>query len=212
MTASKGRLFYLGLRLPQALRGTAIHLPLIETRTCCEPLPVGMCRTVVVTSRTTVEVLSRWTLDWSSKVAYVVGRKTANECRRLLGTNIIHVAQPETAEGVCTLLKQIPPIEPIFYPHSLCSRPVLSQFLLTHFSEVHEACVYDTRFRHFSNPPVWSEHDRFMFTSPSTVDAFVALYHCLPSASACHCIGPITQARWIEKSAGNTACRLTWYI
>jgi uroporphyrinogen-III synthase len=108
----------------------------------------------------------------------------------------VSAAENETAEGVVELLEKHDFSGAYFlWPHSLLSRPLLSDYLASRKIPC-DACVfYETHTRRPASLPDLSLYDEIVFTSPSTVDAFVALYGALPTDKLLTPIGPVTAKR-----------------
>lgn len=104
------------------------------------------------------------------------------------------IAQEETQEGVMALLSKIPLDQAyIFLPHSSLSRKNLENFLKDN-SIQHQLCdLYDTVVQKLHPLPNFDEIDEIIFTSPSTVKAFFAIFEKLPSGKKLTCVGHITQ-------------------
>ncbi len=103
-------------------------------------------------------------------------------------------AQLATAEGVVDLLKGMPQGSHFFFfPHSSLSRPVIVDFLEKEGLQYCACIFYDTFFQAPEPRPSFEEYDEFVFTSPSTVEAFVTLIGPLPRNKKLTAIGPITE-------------------
>ncbi len=122
------------------------------------------------------------------KTIIAVGKKTGEEARAH------HIAEEETAEGVCALLDQLD-LEgaTILWPHSALSRPVISDYLSERDIAFHDTVLYDTVTNRPFDPPNLDPIDEIVFTSPSTVKAFLELYGELPTNKKLTAQGPITQ-------------------
>ncbi len=100
----------------------------------------------------------------------------------------------ETQEGVVQLLKTLNLDDAyIFLPRSSLSRPVLANY----FQECqirYQACdLYDTISQVVQPKPNLDQIDEIVFTSPSTVKAFIEIFGVLPRGKKCLAIGPITE-------------------
>lgn len=116
---------------------------------------------------------------------------------RLQTSGITHVItmQEETQEGVMSHLEHTTAnLENayLFLPRSSRSRPALTHFL-TESGIRHRVCdIYDTYAQKKEPVPDPTTFDEIVFTSPSTVEAFLELYSCLPMPHQIRAIGPIT--------------------
>jgi uroporphyrinogen-III synthase len=100
----------------------------------------------------------------------------------------------ETQEGVLQLLKTLNLDNAyIFLPRSSLSRPVLANY----FQECqirYQACdLYDTTAQVIQPKPNLDHVDEIVFTSPSTVKAFIEIFGGVPRGKKCLAIGPITE-------------------
>jgi len=123
-----------------------------------------------------------------------IGKVTAAHLKDR-GVEVHHIAEEETQEGVVRLLNEHDLDEAyIFLPRSSLSRPVLANTF--HEREIRfQACdLYDTKTRQYDTKPDLREIDEIVFTSPSTVNAFIEIFGAIPQDKVLHAIGPITQA------------------
>ncbi len=116
------------------------------------------------------------------------------------GVKVAHVATPETQEGVIALLETLDlQHSTLFCPKSSLSRPLLESFLKSKAIAYQASVLYDT---HFVKPvfePNWEHIDEIVFTSPSTVSAFIQIFGEIPADKVCTPIGPITAQALREK-------------
>lgn len=101
--------------------------------------------------------------------------------------------QEATAEGVVNYLKEIKSAH-FLYLHSKISRNVISNFLKSEKYPYFEAALYDTRINRKLKPPSLDSFEKILFTSPSTVEAFLQIYGSFPKDKELLTIGPITQS------------------
>lgn len=104
------------------------------------------------------------------------------------------ISNEETQEGVVKLLSVMNlDGSYLFMPRSSLSRPVLSNF----FNERqlrYQACdLYDTHSQIPHPRPDLNLIDEIVFTSPSTVKAFMEIFGKLPQGKKCLAIGPVTK-------------------
>jgi uroporphyrinogen-III synthase len=110
-----------------------------------------------------------------------------------------HIAQDETQEGVVQLLKELPLENSyIFLPRSSLSRPLLVQFFEESGIRYLACDLYETVTQILSPKPDLDLVDEIVFTSPSTVRAFLEIFGALPKHKKLIAIGPITEAALTE--------------
>ena len=202
------RILYLGLDPTHyATNGQIIHWPIIQIvpRPLSDPAihealsNFELYSHVIVTSKSTVPILlgylSQLSIDrqtWIQKTTLAVGQMTA---KYLKGCGIIptRIAQEETAEGMIEELKELPLNQAhIFWPHSGKARPVIKDFLVAQGIQ-HTTCVlYDPKPQIPETLPNLEEFNEIIFTSPSTVEAFLEIFGVFPSHIQLVTIGPIT--------------------
>lgn len=106
------------------------------------------------------------------------------------------LAEQETAEGVVNVMETIDLRHAnILWPHSAQSRPVISDWLKSRGVAHCSLPLYDTVANIPKHLPDLRGIDEIVFTSPSTVDAFLMAYGSLPKDKKLTSIGPITQMR-----------------
>jgi uroporphyrinogen-III synthase len=155
----------------------------------------------IVTSKTTVGILKQYLSllgiglqSWARKATLAVGQVTAEHLKEC-GITPIRVAHEETAEGLIDELKQLPLEQShVFWPHSSQARCVIKEFLVD--QEIrHTTCIlYETKPCVPCNLPKLENFDEIVFTSPSTIDAFLQIFSAFPSHARLVAIGPITAA------------------
>lgn len=117
------------------------------------------------------------------------------------GFNALYPEQ-ESAEGIVQLLETLDlKNSSFFWPHAAGSRPVLSDFFVRKRISCAECILYDTKTRVPSPLPDLSKIDEIIFTSPSTIDAFIEIFGALPEDKTLICIGPVTQKRLSAKDS-----------
>ena len=200
---------YLGLSPQRSpFQNRLIHFPVIETipRNFNEEkiaLAFGDLKRYthfIFTSQTTVSLFFEclWHYRWDfkcleGKEILAIGSKTDKKIASY-GIQATRVATEETQEGIIDLLALKDLKEAyVFYPSSSLRRPNLVHFLqLLHIP--YQGCfLYDTRLKVSKKKPNLSEIDEIIFTSPSTVEAFLAIFKAFPEGKKLKAIGPITQ-------------------
>lgn len=208
------RILYLGLEIPLELKNhNVIHCPLIQTI----PRPkenldiikafhyIKDYTHLIFTSKTSVtiffEYLSHFGIfneELQRKSFIAVGTRTAEKIKEYSKASIL-IASLETAEGIIDLLKNHNLIDSfLFWPHSALSRPVLLDWLKNERINHHSCVFYDTIFQKPLNLPDPKEYDEIIFTSPSTVDAFINFFGSPLESKKLTFIGPITRDHWNE--------------
>jgi uroporphyrinogen-III synthase len=210
MTPKQHTILYLGLNPPEYKHGVnLVHFPVIqiiprsvskpEIQNAFEALP--RYSHIIFTSRNAVDIFSKFLLHFqisseslSEKIKIAVGKATAAQtlCKGI-PANI--VANEETAEGVVQELEKLKLGNAfVFWPHAAKARPIISDFLQKQSIKFNECILYDTVARQQDQLPNLEQIDEIVFTSPSTVDAFIQLFGELPKNKKLTCIGPVTRA------------------
>jgi len=191
---------YLGLD-PKNFRcsGTLLHYPVIRTA----PIESSDRRKalelwsefthVIFTSQTAVKY---WENDLRGKIVIAIGEATADSLRKR-GIEPL-VAPQSTQEGVVQLLEVLLQAgklqDPfVFFPHSTLSREVFPQFLQRSKIRFFGLALYETILQKIEPVPDLSEVGEIVFTSPSTVMGFLAIYGAIPLDKKLTSIGPITE-------------------
>lgn len=211
----KRKKLYLGLNAPKPGKNEEItHFPIIRIaprsfddlsiQKAFKEMPA--LTHLIFTSQSSVNIfmdaIKHFKLDFpliQKKVFFAVGKETAKALQRY---NIIvsGIAQNETAEGLAALLREALPKDAyLFWPHSALARPVLIDFFKENRTAFVDCVLYDTvpfQPGPLPNTDLFSE---IVFTSPSTVDAFLELFKAFPSGAKLTAIGPITQAYIVKK-------------
>lgn len=183
---------YLGLRPKNK---EVIHFPLI--RIVPRQVPEAFANFslythVVFTSQSAAEICFQANLKNEHLIWIAVGKETK---RRIEEEGYVAIApEEETAEGLIARLDDLDLRDAfLFWPHSALSRPLLIDYFerrkLRHCSPV----LYDTEF-HLPGPlPPLDEIEEIVFTSPSTVHAFLHFFGSLPKEKKLTPIGPVTK-------------------
>lgn len=185
---------YLGLQPP---KDTAIkkfhHCPIIEIVPqirSTRPLPAFTH--IIFTSKSAVKIFLCYFNPklLMEKTVIAVGSQTASyltEC----GVDVDHTPEKETSEGIVSLLERLNLSgATVFWPHSALSRTVITQFLIEKQVPFTEWIVYTTIPR--EPTPLPAEFQELIFTSPSTVDAFLLFFNQFPEGVKLTPIGPVT--------------------
>lgn len=207
---------YLGLRFPKHLANEAVHHPIItivpkvfdkiaQNNLLKELLSSSH---LLFTSQTAVELIAKLysqiaTEALKGKMGIAVGKKTALMMKSF-GMNTLAVAKEETAEGVIALFEEImidKARSKIFWPHSVKSRDVLKSYFQKEGYCFVEYDLYDTVTNFMIDKVDLALFDEIIFSSSSTVDAFLERYKQFPAHARLTPIGPITAER-ISSSLG----------
>lgn len=135
----------------------------------------------------------------NNKVVISVGKKTTEKLQNF-GIQKVITAAEETAEGVIQELEKLDLTKAhLFWPHSARSRDVLEQWMRRQQIDYTATAFYDTVTQRPEEQLDFSAIDEIIFTSPSTVDAFVDVFGSLPADKILSCIGPITEKHLAQK-------------
>jgi uroporphyrinogen-III synthase len=200
---------YLGLEVPAHHKASeTTHYPIIrilprpaEDATIKDAFThFDLYTHVIFTSKSAVSIfcilLETFRLDKTKmiqKKVIAVGRQTAARLREN-GLNADLIATEETAEGIVNMLNpsQLSNAH-LFLPQSALSRSLITDWLKKHHLTFTACPLYDTVANLIDPLPDLTLFDTIVFTSPSTIDAFIQGYGSLPQGKKLDCIGPITQ-------------------
>jgi uroporphyrinogen-III synthase len=105
------------------------------------------------------------------------------------------ISEEETQEGMIEMLDPLDLREAyLFLPCSSLSRPVLTRFLEERRVRFQSCAIYDTVAQKLHPLPDLHLIEEIVFTSPSTVRAFLEIFGELPGGKKLTAIGPITQS------------------
>ncbi len=158
---------------------------------------------VLFTSRTAVFWLHQYLAMhayppslWQKKTLLAIGSATEGaleELPDLWRRKASCKPQEETSEGVCALLDTLSPPPPwLFWPHSALSRSLILEYLQEHKIPYQAPVLYDTLFVRPAVLPPLEEFTELVFSSPSTIDAFLQIYEQFPIGPKLVTIGPTT--------------------
>jgi len=178
-----------------------IHYPIIRI----VPRPLRMLKKacaqyvhythLLFTSKHAVEIFFTHTssLPSSSHYFLAVGKSTARVLERY--GYVAYTPLEETQEGLMALLKTLNAEQTsVFFPRSSLSRDLLIQFLEKENIPYFAPIFYDTLTQKQEPLPNLSDFDEIVFTSPSTVQAFIEIFGAFPTHAVLTPIGPITAA------------------
>lgn len=194
------RILYLGTHpASYPAEGHLIHYPVIKL--IPRPIPRHILEDMpeythlIFTSKNAVAIFFQAVgkVDLSGKAIIAIGQSTASRLI-LEGYQPGHIAQEETQEGVISLLRPMDLKDGyILLPHSALARHTLENFFLERGIR-HQICdLYDTVTQKIKPIPDLDTIDEIVFTSPSTVRAFVEIFSRIPDNKKLTCLGPITK-------------------
>ena len=155
---------------------------------------------IIITSKSIIKILIEALYffgysieDWKRKYVIVVGSTTAYYLREV-GIHSLIIAKEETAEGIIKELNQFELRHySFFWPHSAQARSVISDFFHEKSIPLSHCSLYNTLFVELPSIPDLDQFDEIVFTSPSTIHAFLQIFGTIPTGKILTCIGPITQ-------------------
>jgi uroporphyrinogen-III synthase len=104
-------------------------------------------------------------------------------------------ATQATQEGMVELLKTMDLENAfIFWPRSALARPVIEDFLKKIKVPFYALDLYETKWQRPEPVPNLEDFDEIVFTSPTTVDAFLKIFGAIPKDKKLTPIGPVTEA------------------
>jgi len=200
----KPTVLYLGLRPPLDLRlSNVLHYPVIRIEPrCCSMVRKAYSQLpkvthLIFTSRTAVTIFfkhltsMKYSLD--NKTFLAIGPSTARVIQEQ-GSFAVSIAPQHTAEGIVDVLKNSSLDDAVlFWPHSSKARRVIPNHLQERGVCFIECDLYDAVLQQPQPIPDISSIEEIIFTSPSTIDGFLAAFGDLPSDKKLTCIGPITR-------------------
>ena len=134
------------------------------------------------------------TNDLNNKICIAIGTSTAHSLQ-MHDQRVDLISLLETQEGLIEELQRLCLKDAYFlYPRSSISRPVLTTFFHEKNIRYKAFDLYETRIQHKEPLPDLNSIDEIVFTSPSTVKAFIQIFGSLPQHACLHAIGPITAA------------------
>lgn len=209
------KILYFGLEVPEEWKSKPsekeiLHYPLIkiEARPLNEPdifhafAKLEYFTHILLTSKTgvrlffqAVDFFEKPRQNITNKIFIAVGRATAKaiESHQI---NVNFVAKVECSEGITHLLNSLNLLEAkMLWPCSALSRDVISTFCRQKGIYLNALPLY-TSVTNCAYQEALKEElpkaDELIFTSPSTVDAFIDLFGSLPKDKLITPIGPIT--------------------
>ena len=186
---------------------SVIHCPLIkiEPRSFDEPSiqavfdDIPKYTHIVFTSKNAVDIFcdfvksAGFTLSDIHGTVIAVGQATAKKLKHT-GIEVDLVAAAEHQEGIVEELQLLDLQNAyMFLPRSSRSRPVIESFLIETCIR-HQTCdLYDTVVNEPKTLPDLNLIDEIIFTSPSTVLAFLQIFSAIPKDKKITATGPVTE-------------------
>jgi uroporphyrinogen-III synthase len=183
---------YLGLRPKDP---AVIHFPLIQI----VPRPAAEIKAaldncyshILFTSQSAVEIFFNTLKTGVKGKILAVGQETKRKIEEF-GCEVEAAPEEESAEGLIKLLETME-LSYVLWPRSALSRSLISDYLTTRKVPFCALVLYDTK-PHLPGPlPPMEEIGEIIFTSPSTVHAYLHFFKEFPEGKKLTAIGPITQ-------------------
>jgi uroporphyrinogen-III synthase len=180
--------------------GNLVHCPVIQIvpRELNEEIQTafqqfGLFTHIIYTSKHSVQLtqqfMKEFNLEYVDKTLLAIGLSTA--CAVV---GIATLAEEPTQEGMIRLLDTLNLQDAyVFFPKSSLAREDLQNYLVSRNIR-HLICnLYDTLPNGLEALPQIDLFDEIVFTSPSTVHAFIKIFGAIPFDKQITAIGPITQ-------------------
>jgi uroporphyrinogen-III synthase len=183
--------------------GKLTHHPLIEIiprspsdfQAHCSPETFSAFTHLIITSKSSVNILKDYISlsAWNTKKTIAVGQGTARALQEI-GISPFLVAKEETAEGIVELLQTEDLSKAfVFWPHAAGARPLIANYLHGKRITYRECTLYDTKLCEVREKLNLDLFNEIVFTSPTTVEAFIKNYGKLPQNKTLTPIGPVTK-------------------
>ncbi|VHO04112.1 uroporphyrinogen-III synthase [Candidatus Rhabdochlamydia sp. T3358] len=162
---------------------------------------------LLFTSKNTVQVFFQQLndLDISKNLLepitiIAIGQVTASYVKKY--THCSFVVEEETQEGMVAFLRTQSLEKTYFFsPRSSLSRNVILDFFQKNHILFQDCFIYDTVVQKNQPIPHLEDIDEIIFTSPSTIKAFLEIFSAIPLDKKLTTIGPITQKALSEIKA-----------
>lgn len=200
------KILYLGLNLPAEQQGNHyIHYPVIDVVPISTDEPsiqeaihdIPHYTHLIFTSKNAVNFFLKLcdVKNVFGKEIIAVGKATAAKLQES-GLSANYIALKEQAEGVIEILETLNLKNAyLFWPRSSRARSVITDYLIEKDVAYRDVAIYDTVCQKPLAIPSIEDFDEIIFTSPSTVDGFIAIFGSLPKTKILKTIGPITLQR-----------------
>ncbi|MBI3900530.1 MAG: uroporphyrinogen-III synthase [Chlamydiia bacterium] len=190
------QVLYLGLDPPSS---DVFHYPVIRTEKIESPLlkeVFSQWDAITHLIFTSKRAVMYWEEvgSFAKKIGIAIGSGTRRELEKR-GVQSL-VAPFATQEGVVALIEKMKDPEKnffFFYPHSTSARPFFAKYLEGSGLRYMTCPLYRTLPQKLEPVPDPSHFDEIVFTSPSTVHAFLAIFGSFPKGPRFTSIGPVTE-------------------
>jgi len=191
---TRRRFLYLGLDPSRFVcAGKVIHYPVIYTVPRQVSVNIEMCTHFLFTSKEAVTYFFAQFKPMPHKKYLAIGNVTAGYLR-MYDIEPYLVAVEETQEGMIEALEgEVLEGAYFCFPRSSRARPLLTRYLEKRGVSYLAFDLYDTLPQVQQSIPDLTQIDAIVFTSPSTVDAFLRIYGKIAQDKELICQGPITQ-------------------
>lgn len=176
---------YLGLRAKEG----CLHYPIIQVVPRSFAIQ-GPYTHIIFTSQTAVDLFFQQEKG-NNALFIAVGAQTKKRIEAH-GCQVALTPEEETAEGLIVRLAEMEwRSARVLWPHSALSRPLLEQFFIEREIPIDSPILYDVQ-PHFPGP--LPDHiEEIIFTSPSTVHAYIHFFGSLPHDKKLTPIGEVTK-------------------
>lgn len=185
------KILYLGLDSSRYnFQGELVHCPIIKTVPILPLTAQALLEWPSITHVlfTSPSAVNYWPLSLLDKQVIVVGNGTASQ----LSVPPL-IAPFATQEGVIALLETVDLSSAnVLWPRSSKSRAILVDYLTAKKVRFQALDLYHTQTNIPAILPDLNQFDELVFTSPSTVHAFVEIFGPIPKEKKLTPIGPVT--------------------
>lgn len=216
------KILYLGLEISEAWKkkhhdAKVMHCPIIRIQPLSLQCPEIMAAFslldeythIVMTSKVAVrlffQALKHFQIEIRNKMFIAVGQATAKVIAEY-GNEAAYTASEESSEGIVQMFQALNLSNAyLFWPCSALSRNIIPFYLERKCIRFCKKPLYLT-VPNLNSLDVLNQHlhdaDELVFTSPSSIDAFISFKKVLPKNKIIHAIGPITEAALFKLCPG----------
>jgi uroporphyrinogen-III synthase len=200
------KVLYVGLNPPSVIVDQVEHCPLIHIvpRSIDNLLiqnsfqDIEEYTHVVFTSKNGVRIFFKYLDQLNIKIGHqhfiAIGKATAQAIEQC-GQTVLLTSNDEHAEGLIAAIDKLSFANSYFFwPHSAGSRQVIPNYFKLRNIRFRECVFYETQSFIPSSLPDLKKFQEIVFTSPSTVDAFIEAFGEIPWGKKITPIGPVTEA------------------
>lgn len=203
------KVLYLGLEVPPHLSSKdVLHFPLISIHPKKNDDPfvvkamkgVAAYTHILFTSKSAIAIFFDYLAffkivrdELKGKKFIVVGTRSAEKLKAH-GIEADYIAKDERAEGIIEILQGLSLEKAyLFWPHSSLSRSLIPNWLDDQGIKYRDCVFYDTHLERPKDLPCLDIVQEIVFTSPSTIDAFLLCYRSIPQDKILTCQGEVTE-------------------